>query len=259
MRIPSTIVAVLASAVGLVPAAAAQTDAPLLPAEIAAACAPPGAATSAAHALRVIGAQDTTPRSIFDDRDLLVINGGTGAGVQLGAVFFVRRAITPGTAYAMGNPSSVVTDGWIRIVSVNETTAIARAEHLCDAIFANDFLEPYVRPHVAVDSLGADPAVDPDFEHLARVVSGPAGRPVVATGEFATLELEPDSHIQPGTRVAIYRDLTDTHNSLEAAKGTPLTAIGEAIVVSTSGNRALARIVRARDAVTAGDYAAPQK
>ena len=45
------------------------------------------------EALRVIGAQDTEGRDALDgQRDLLVIGGGTGAGVQLGQQFFVRRA-----------------------------------------------------------------------------------------------------------------------------------------------------------------------
>jgi hypothetical protein len=264
VRIPSTIVALVASALGIVPAAAAQADATaaLSPAEIATACAPPVAATHAAHALRVIGAQHKTPRTIFDDRDFLIVNGGTAAGVQVGSVFFVRRTSDFGTAY-MGNgtdsPVSTITDGWIRIVSVNDTTALARAEHVCGAIFAGDVLEPYAAPQVAVELPPGPTPTEVDFQHLGRVVSGAAGRRIASAGEFAIFDNGDAQDLRPGARVAIYRDLTHPSSSLMAPAGTPLTAIAEAVVVSTSGGRTLARIVRGRDAVETGDYVALAK
>jgi hypothetical protein len=78
-------------------ASAQPGDAPLSPLEIATACAPPPSLDDAPpHALRIIGSQDPTPRSLFGDRDLLVVSGGTSAGVQLGQQFFIRRTMTFG-------------------------------------------------------------------------------------------------------------------------------------------------------------------
>ena len=79
--------------------------------------------TPPAEALRIIGSQDAMPRSLFGDRDLLVISGGTSAGVQLGQQFFIRRTMTFG-----GNKISrgAKTLGWLRVVAVNESTAIGQ-------------------------------------------------------------------------------------------------------------------------------------
>ena len=76
------------------PAAHAQPPADsLTPIQTAVACAVPPATSRGAPvaALRVIGAQDTVPRSLFGQRDLLVVSGGSANGVQLGQQYFVRR------------------------------------------------------------------------------------------------------------------------------------------------------------------------
>ena len=91
MRIATLVAGMIASLVS-VPFAAAQDSPTMTSAEIAAACAPPAGQSHAAHALRVVGSQDTVPRTVFGRADLLVISGGTGEGVQLSSKFFLRRA-----------------------------------------------------------------------------------------------------------------------------------------------------------------------
>src|SRR4051794_10492348 len=85
--------------------ATAQTsDAPMSALAIGVACAPPPSTGEIPdHALRVIGSQDAIPRALFGNRDLLVIDGGTTAGVQLGQQFFVRRSnFFGGSCYPRG-------------------------------------------------------------------------------------------------------------------------------------------------------------
>src|SRR5258708_39606214 len=95
-------------------AAGAQTDTPLTATPIATGSAPrPSLDGPPNDARHVIGAQDTVPRSVFGNRDLLVVDGGPQAGVQLGQQFFVRRQsryATPG--YVRGHMAT--TEGWIR-------------------------------------------------------------------------------------------------------------------------------------------------
>ena len=255
MRVPSLVTLVVVSFFVVVPFAAAQQAPAISAADMAVACAPPPAPTSAAHALRVIGAQDTVPRTVFGPGDLVIVSGGTDAGVQLGAEFFVRRTLTSRSLTAPAN-SDVITDGWVRIVAVNDDTSIAHVERSCGAIFANDFLEPYAAPSMpAVD----DTPIDADFSNLARVVGGSEGHRMAGINQMLIIDRGSEAGVQPGARFAIYRDLTAADPVLAAPQGTPLTPIGEAVVISATGDRAVARIVRARDAILAGDYAAPQK
>lgn len=255
MRVIAIVAGMLISAAFVRPVAAQDAQA-MTPAEFAAACAPTSASTNAAHALRVLGSQDTVPRTIFGQWDLLVIKGGSDAGVQVGATFFVRRESNAGAAYGLPTQDDVLTDGWIRVVAVNDSTSIAHVEHVCNAIYIHDYLEPFNPPQVLQT---ADGPIEPDFGALARVVGAPDAHRLAGTNEYTMIDKGSEDGVQAGTRFAFFRDLTAMDPLLAAPGGTPLTPVGEGVVISASANRAMVRIVRARDAVLDGDYAAPAK
>jgi hypothetical protein len=231
---------------------AAQTEtAPLSTMETAVACAGPMLAEAPSpRALRVIGAQDSSPRALYGPRDLLVIGGGSGAGLQLGQQFFVRRANRFG-APPDRRWQGVRTLGWIRVVAINDSTAIASIDHICDAIAQGDYLEPYVAPVVPADSEGDSPVGDPDFGALGRVLSAADDRQSAAAGEFVLIDRGTDQGVKPGERYAIYRDV--------GAAGLPLAAVGETVVLTVGKSMALTRITLARDAIMRGDYVAPRR
>ena len=121
--------------------------------ELAVACAPPPTFDPpAGEPLRIVGAQDSIPRTEFGTRDLIVVNGGTAAGVQLGQQFYVRRPNRFGM-YDSTQRQGSRTVAWIRIVAANESTSIATFEHLCGPVGTGDYLEPFVAPVVPA---GAD-------------------------------------------------------------------------------------------------------
>src|ERR1043166_8974703 len=204
---------------------AAQTEAAALSTmEIAVACAGPVSAEAPSpRALRVIGVQDSSPRARYGPRDLLVIGGGSGAGLQLGQQFFVRRANRFGAA-ADRRWQGVRTLGWIRVVAINESTAIASIDHICDAIAQGDYLEPYVAPVVAADADRDSPAGDPDFSALGRVLSAADDQQSAGAGEFVLIDRGTDQGVKPGERYAIYRDV--------GSAGLPLAAVGETVVLT---------------------------
>jgi len=253
----TAIVAGMLTSVAFVALPVVAQDLPAMtPAELAAACAPTSASTSAAHALRVLGGQDTVPRTIFGQYDLLVIKGGSDAGVQVGAQFFLRRASNAGAAYGLSSHDDILTDGWIRIVAVNDSTSIARVERVCNAIYADDYLEPYSPPQ---PTQAADGPIEPDFGAMARVLGAPDAHRLAGTNEYTMIDKGSEDGVQTGARFAFFRDLTAMDPLLAAPSGTPLTPVGEGVVISATGNRAMVRIVKARDAVQDGDYAAPAK
>ncbi len=71
--------------------------------------------------LRIIGAQDAVARTDSAPATCWSSSGGTGAGVQLGQQYFVRRANRFGTAVGSAPlRQGARTGGWVRIVAVNE-------------------------------------------------------------------------------------------------------------------------------------------
>jgi hypothetical protein len=229
----------------------AQSAPPALSAsQIAAACAPTFALTAAPdEGLRIVGSQDTAPRSLLGSGDLIVVNGGTQAGVQIGQEYFSRRPFKFGRPPS-SHPQTVHTTGRLRIVSVNETTAIAQLETTCDAVLAGDYLEPFVAPVVPAESAVPATFATLDFSSLGRVMFGDEERRIGGAGDFMLIEYG-TTGVAPGTRVALYRDLR--------RPGLPLTAVGEGVIVSVSNGMPLMRITAARDAVVSGDYVVPHK
>ena len=201
-------------------------------------------------ALHVVGAQDTVPRAIYGSGDLLVIDGGTSRELQTNQRFFVRRAEWPGE-HGPGAAHAIATAGWLRIVAVNETTAIAAIEHVCMDISEGDYLEPFVRPELPANAGVADSRGDLNFDALGRIMHGERLRASGGIGDFMLIDRGSDLGATPGARFAVYRDLRQG--------GIPLTAIGEAVVISVSPSSSVVRITQARDAVRSGDYIVPRK
>jgi hypothetical protein len=221
----------------------------LSPAEIAIACAPPvGSSGPSNTALRLVAPQDPVRHTIFGNGELVVVNGGANAGVQLGQQYYVRHAGRSMMDMGYRPTPAVHTAGWVRIVAVNDMMAIATIDHTCMEMTANDYLEPYVAPAPVV--IG-EIAADPDFTSLARVVSAGYDRQIAAPGDFAVIDRGSEHGVEPNMRFAIYRDI--------GPKGAPLTAIGDVIVVSVTKDRALARILRSNGVILTDDYAAPRK
>lgn len=231
-------------------AAFAQAGDTLSPLQMEVACAPPtsGDDNAPTAALRIIGSQDAVPRGLFGNRDLLVIGGGTSAGVELGQQFFVRRTIRFG---ASQRGRGARTLGWVRVIAVNASTAIASVDHVCDGMATSDYLEPFVAPVLPSDAGRDETPGEPDFTTLGHIVVGNDDRTTLGAGDLVLIDWGQDQGLTAGARFAIYRDV--------GVSGLPLASVGEGVVIATGTARALTRITRSRDAVTSGDYVALRK
>ncbi len=257
-----TVMTVVVAFVSVAGVAGAQIESTAFsPLQVAVACAPPPSVEGPpSNPLHVVGAQDTVPRALFGARDLLVIDGGTSSGVLLGQRFFVRR----GNRFGAGDPArtrGARTLGWIRVVAVNESTAIATVDHICAAIVKMDYLEPFVAPVLPAGADRDETPGEPDFTSLGRVLTGNEDRSTGGAGDFMLIDRGSDQGVMPGSRFAVYRDIGSAamYRDGGGAVAVPLASVGEAIVITTSATIALTRITRARDAVITGDYVVPRK
>jgi hypothetical protein len=231
--------------------------------EIAVACSPPTTFDPPdGRVPRVVGAQGSRPWSLFARGDLLIIDAGTDAGVQLDQQYYVRRPIYFGTSRR--HAQSVATLGWIRIVAANDTTAIASVTHMCDGIAKRDYLEPFIAPVVSPDIVRPDPSGEPDFTMLGRVVAGPENHGLGGANSLMLIDRGADQGSTSGARFAVFRNMNTTgmdkdQGAKETYDGMPLSSIGEAVVVSVGKTMSLAWITSSRDAVIPGDYVVPRK
>jgi hypothetical protein len=220
-------------------------------AEVAVACAPTLTVVPerpAVHSLRITGSQDSVPRTLFGNLDLVVISGGTKNGVQLAQQYAIRREYAFGHT-SKGELQTIHATGWLRIVAVNDTTAIAQIENICDGVYAGDYLEPFTPPAVPAITASEGTAAAPNFSELTRVIFGDEERRIAGPGDFMMLE-RGGTPLVAGTRVAVYRDLH--------TPGVPLAAVGEGVIVSV-GDTQLLHVTSGRDAISGGDFVVPRK
>jgi hypothetical protein len=218
--------------------------------QLAAGCAPRAATLPPpADALRLIGAQDSVAHQLFGPGDLVIIGGGRARGVALGQQFFVRRP-APGRGSRRGL-RAVTTSGWIRVVAVDDTTAIALVDFSCDGMLAGDHLEAYVAPALPLDTNRTDTQGELDFSAPGRLLFGDNERIAGATGDFMVTDIGETRGAAPGMRFAIYRNVN--------VPGLPLAVVGEAIVVFADSETSVVRLTRTRDAIYGGDLLIPRR
>jgi len=245
------IASALVAVVSVAPALAQDADT-LSPLEIAVACAIPPQSSPGPSELRLVGAQDTVPRTIFAGRDYVLVGAGGHDAVQVGMRYFVRRSGTHGErSFVKEGRHAVHTAGWIRIVTVNDSTALAVVEHTCGDLRAGDYLEPFVAPILPAGIDRMDTSGSLDFSSPAHMLYGDLERTAAGSGDFVLIDRGEDAGAAAGARFAIFRDLRSDH--------TPLASVGEAVVVVPGPEVSLVRIVTARDAVFSGDYLVPRK
>jgi hypothetical protein len=217
--------------------------------QMSAECAPQ-VATPVGDALRIIGGQDTVPRSLFAPGDLLVVGDGARRGIQVGQQFLVRRPPRPRAWFTFG-PRAVTTAGAIRVVAVDERAAIAEIEFACDGMMLGDYLEPYVAPVLPSGTAATDASGAPDFATEHYVLFGDNERASGSPGDFMVSNFGERDGARPGARIAIYRDV--------GVSAVPLVNVGEAILISVKPDTSVFRITRARDAVYRGDLVFPRR
>ena len=227
--------------------AASQTH---LPGDVLAlACAPTLAYSDADSPLRVTGGQDAFTRRNYQPGDLVTINAGTQNGVAVGQQYYVRRLRTPdGQKIGATNPATVITAGWLRVWSVDDTMSLATIEHACDAVEVGDFLEPFSLP--VAPSAAADKA-KPERGNYARVMKGADLRQTFGKGDFFTIARGSEQGVTPGTQFVIYRDKQERDNFL--------FELGEAVAVDVTPTSSTLQVTKSLDALIEGDLVAQRR
>lgn len=209
------------------------------------ACAPMGLPAPPLAGLRVLGGY-VHGRLMFAPGDALVVNAGTGQGVQPGQRYFVRRLVNDASKKQpkVGALYGVHTAGWITIVDAKDTMAIATVTHACDGILEGDYLEPYVEPALPSPAL----AGAPDYGHPGQIVLADERRQSGYPGLVMVMNRGSEQDVRPGQTLTIYRETLDGLG--------PILDLGRATVLSVGAQSALVRIDSSREAVYIGDFVA---
>lgn len=206
-------------------------------------CAPVGMPAPVVPTMVVLGGY-THGRRMFGPGDAMIVGGG--AGVQKGQQYFVRRPVTDFSTKQpkQGALYGAHTAGWVTIVDVKDTIAVATLTHACDGVFEGDYLEPFVAPALPTSSLtGA-----PDYANPGRILLADELRQLASPGMVVLVDRGVDDGVRAGQVLTIYR---------ESIGGLgPIIDVGRGTVLSTNAKSSLVRIDSSRDAVYMGDLVA---
>jgi Carboxypeptidase regulatory-like domain len=190
--------------------------------------------------------RDKAERGLYYTGDELVVDGGTLNGLEVGRNLVVRRYYRvsgPESGSATGEHSS----GLLQIVSAEERSSIAVVVYACDELMKGDFLASFTPEPIRIP----DPVGIPAFDAAARILFADAGQTLGVPRRLMVIDQGSEDSIRVGQRLTLFR-----RQGWDASKP---DVVGDAIVVAVRANSATIRVERASDAITSGDWAAPQR
>ena len=182
--------------------------------------------------------------------DIVYLDGGMAAGLVPGSLYSVvkpqERVLHPETGDLVGRFYRF--SGRVRVLSVQEETAIAEIVQTCMPINVGDGLEPYAADPVPLARRGLQVGFNDPLSESAL-----AGAPVIIRAESQVYSIGQDhvvyvdrgaGSVTPGEIYTIYR---------RNREGLPPVVIGELGILKAHENSSVAKVIESRYTVYVGD------
>jgi hypothetical protein len=188
--------------------------------------------------------------------DVIYLDGGRARGMTPGAVFTVvepqRQVVHPLTRQVVGRFYHYV--GRVRVLSVQEDTAIAEIVHSCDPILVGAQLQPFEPEPVPLGRPSAlrpvnYPATEDELHDAPMILFSQDNLVSLGEDHVVYIDRGADQDVTPGDMYTIYRKNHD---------GLPPIVIGELAVLSVHKSSSVAKIIESRYAVFVGDLLEPK-
>jgi hypothetical protein len=185
-----------------------------------------------------------TERRLYAAGAELLIDGGLRDGLTVGRNLVARRyyRVREMTGAEVVAEHSA---GLVQIVAAGEQSAVGVVVYACDELRPGDFLAPF-KPEPIREP---DPPGTPAYPNAARILFADDGQMLAAPRQLMVIDRGSARGVRVGERLTLFR---------LASRNGRRDIIGEALVVAVRSDSATIRVVRVTDAVSAGDWAAPQ-
>ena len=188
--------------------------------------------------------------------DIVYLDGGRARGMTPGTLYTViqpqRPVVHPITKQVVGRFYHYL--GRIRVLSVQEETAIGEIVHSCDPILVGQQLRTFVPEPVPLGRLGAlrplnYPEPEEDLRDNPIILFTQDDLVSLAEDHVVYIDRGEDAEITPGDMYTIYRKNRD---------GLPPIVVGELAILAVHKSSSLAKILESRYAVFVGDWLSPK-
>lgn len=202
----------------------------------------PGALPESIGTIR--SGRDGTERGLYTTGAQLDIDGGLDNGLEVGRNLVVRRYYLlreAASADAVGEHSA----GLVQIVEAGERSSVAVVVYACGELGQGDFLAPF-KPEPIQDP---DPLGFPAYYDASRILFADEGQTLGAPRRLMVIDRGTDRGTRVGQRFTLFR---------QGRSAARRDIVGDAVVVAVRDESATIRVDRVTDAISAGDWAAPQ-
>jgi len=187
--------------------------------------------------------------------DVIYIDGGRETGQMPGSIYTIMRA-----EGRVDHPASRQEVGYFfrylgraRILSVQDTTAIAEIVHACNPIGVGDLLKPFTPEPVPLARRSGlqgvnDPVTAEELADAPYIVKSNDNLFSLGQGHVVYIDRGSDD-VAPGDLFTIYR---------ETPPGLPPLIVGELAVLSVTDQASMAKILDSRYVVHLGDRLEPK-
>ena len=188
--------------------------------------------------------------------DIVYLDGGRARGMSPGTLFTViepqRQVVHPITRQVVGRFYHYL--GRIRVLSVQEETAIGEIVHSCDPILVGQQLRTFQPEPVPLGRLGAlrpinYPEPEEDLRDNPVILFTQDNLVSIAEDHVVYIDRGEDAEVTPGDMYTIYR---------KNREGLPPVVIGELAVLAVHKSSSLAKVIESRYAVFVGDWLSPK-
>lgn len=189
--------------------------------------------------------RDDTKRDLYTQDDVLLLDGGTKSGLEVGHNYVARRTYrVRGTGRDLPLQYSA---GVVQVVSAGEETAMAVVVYACDVLMRGDVLAAF-QPEPA---RAPEPFGSPAFDDAARIVVADSGQRLGAPRRLMVIDRGTDADLHVGQTLTLFRR--------EGPSRVSASVVGAAVIVAVREHSATIRVDQGRDAIDSGDFAAPQR
>ncbi len=197
------------------------------------------------------GATDTIKYGMATG-DIVYLDGGRAAGLEIGSLFTIvepgRRVKHPVTREIFGQLYEYL--GRVRVLSVQEETAIAEIVHSCDPVIVGAMLMPFEPEPVPLARMGQMrpinyPTAPENLEGAPVVLMSHDDIVSLGQDHVVFIDRGAEQEVSPGDIFTIYRR--------NRKPGLPPVVIGELGILSVHENSSVARIITSRHTVYVGD------
>ncbi|QQR74934.1 MAG: LysM peptidoglycan-binding domain-containing protein [Holophagales bacterium] len=198
----------------------------------------------------VFGAIDTVKYRL-DLGDIVYLDGGRAAGLEPGAeltaVAPANKVRHPLTRKVVGTLYEYL--GRVRVLSVQESSAIAEIVHSCAGMTVGARLVPFEpEPVPLARRTGLRPINDPSpaesLKEAPTILWAHQGAVSIAQDQLVFVDRGSEENVSPGDLFTIYR---------ENREGFPPVVLGELAVLSVRRHTAIARVLESRFPIYVGD------